>query len=66
MPSFSDSNLLNVSILEVNIVPNEATKNGDVYSSANINFIAKLKTDDLKDIIEFGDFIKNNFKHNLT
>ena len=51
LPNLNYVNLINISILEVNIVPDETTIVGDVYNAANINFIAKLKTDDLKDQI---------------
>jgi len=47
LPNLNYVNLLNVSILEVNIVPKEESKNDDVYTAANINFIAKLETSDL-------------------
>ena len=51
LPNLNYVNLINVSILEVNIVPDESSFVEGVYNAANINFIAKLKTDDLKDQI---------------
>lgn len=48
LPNLNYINLLNISILEVNLNFDEESKNGNVYSSANINFIAKLATQDLK------------------
>lgn len=48
LPNLNYINLLNISILEVNVNLDESSKNADVYSSANINFIAKLATQDLK------------------
>ena len=52
LPNLNYVNLLNVSILELNIIPNEEQGQGDVYSSANINFIAKLNTTDLINQVE--------------
>lgn len=48
LPNLQYVNLVNMSILEVNIVTNEESKRNDIYTSANINFIAKLDTTDLK------------------
>lgn len=53
LPNLQFANLKdNISILELNIVPNESSKVGNEYMSANINFIAKLSTSDLINQIE--------------
>lgn len=48
LPNLNYVNLEKISILEVNLNFDEQSKNDDVYSSANINFVAKLETQDLK------------------
>lgn len=53
LPNLEFANLEdNISILELNISPNESSKVGDEYMSANINFIVKLQTVNLIDQIE--------------
>ena len=51
LPNLNYINLDKISILEVNININEESLNEDVYSSANINFIAKIDTSDVKNQI---------------
>ena len=47
LPNLNYVNLLNISVLEVNIDPKEDSQTDDIYTAANINFVAKLVTTDL-------------------
>lgn len=51
LPDFNYLNIINISILEVIITPNNDLKTGDKYNGANISFIAKLDTVDIREQI---------------
>lgn len=52
LPNLNYLNVINISILEVIIAPNEESKISDNrYNSANISFIAKIETDDIREQI---------------
>ncbi len=51
LPNLNYVNLLNISILEVNILPNEDLATDGGYSGANISFIAKIDTVDIREQI---------------
>lgn len=48
LPNLNYINLEKISILEVNISQKEESLDGDSYTAANINFIAKIDTTDIK------------------
>lgn len=52
LPNLNYLNVINISILEVIITPNEESKiSENRYNSANISFIAKIETDDIREQI---------------
>ena len=52
LPNLNYLNVINFSILQVIITPNEEFKNGtNRYDAANISFIAKIETDDIREQI---------------
>ena len=51
LPNLNYLNIINISILEVIITPDEDSKVGDKYNAANISFIAKLDTVDIREQI---------------
>lgn len=56
LPDLNYLNILNISILEVKITPNEDVKNADYYDKANLAVIMKIETKDIcKQIAEQMD-----------
>ena len=51
LPSLNYLNMINISVLEVLITPDQQSKDGDNYSKANLEFIAKLETIDIREQI---------------
>jgi hypothetical protein len=51
LPGLNYLNMINISVLEVLITPDKNSKDGDHYSKANLEFIAKLETNDIREQI---------------
>ena len=51
LPNLNYLNIINISILEVIITPDKELKDGDKYNGANISFIAKIDTVDIREQI---------------
>lgn len=51
LPSLNYLNMINISVLEVLIVPDETSKEGEYYTKASLEFIAKLETVDIREQI---------------
>ena len=51
LPSLNYLNMINISVLEVLIVPDKDSKDGEYYTKASLEFIAKLETVDIREQI---------------
>ena len=53
LPNLNYLNMINISILEFIVAPDEESKDGDYYTTSNITFIAKLETTDIREQIAY-------------